>query len=214
MGLDRCQDGVTGEPGSSRKRDRMALSLSTEQEKKIDEIVARYPTKRAACIPVLHVCQAQVGWVSPDVIAWVAQRLGLATSEVQGVVTFYTMYHQAPVKKHVLWVCRTLSCDLRGGKAIQEHVEKRFGCHAGHDSKNGVWTLKKAECLAACGYAPMVQIDDRFFENLTPESLDAVIDAYEKGTPPPQLETAFAKNPAPAAAPATPSTPPSAPQAS
>jgi NADH-quinone oxidoreductase subunit E len=201
----------------------MALSLSTDQEKKIDEIVGRYPTKRAACIPVLHVCQAQVGWVSADVIAWVAQRLGMATSEVQGVVTFYTMYHQAPVKKHVLWVCRTLSCDLRGGKAIQEHVEKRFGCHAGEDSANGVWSLKKAECLAGCGYAPMVQIDDRFFENLTPEALDAVIDAYEKGTPPPQAETAWTKNPAPPkpsapppAAPAapTPSTPPSAPQAS
>jgi len=176
----------------------MALSLSTEQEKKIDEIVARYPTKRAACIPVLHVCQAQVGWVSPEVIAWVAKRLELATSEVQGVVTFYTMYHQAPVKKHVLWVCRTLSCDLRGGKAIQDHVEKRFGCHAGEDSANGVWTLKKAECLAGCGYAPMVQIDDRFFENLTPEALDRVIDAYEKGTPPAQAETAFVKNPAPA----------------
>ncbi len=192
----------------------MALSLSTDQEKKIDEIIARYPTKRAACIPVLHVCQAEVGWVSPEVIAWVAQRLSLATSEVQGVVTFYTMYHQAPVKKHVLWVCRTLSCDLRGGKAIQEHVEKRFGCHAGGDSKNGQWTLKKAECLAGCGYAPMVQIDDRFFENLTPESLDRILDAYEKGTPPAQLETAFEKNPAPAPAPPTPSTPPSAPQAS
>jgi NADH-quinone oxidoreductase subunit E len=196
----------------------MALSLSTDQEKKIDEIVARYPTKRAACIPVLHICQAQVGWVSPDVIAWVAQRLSLATSEVQGVVTFYTMYHQAPVKKHVLWVCRTLSCDLRGGKSIQEHVEKRFGCHTGHDSKNGVWTLKKAECLAGCGYGPMVQIDDRFFENLTPESLDAVIDAYEKGTPPPQAETAWTKNPvapsgAPPAAAPTPSTPPAAPAA-
>ena len=199
----------------------MALSLSTDQEKKIDEIVARYPTKRAACIPVLHICQAQVGWVTADVIAWVAQRLSLATSEVQGVVTFYTMYHQAPVKKHVLWVCRTLSCDLRGGKAIQEHVEKRLGCHVGHDSANGIWSLKKAECLAGCGYAPMVQIDDRFFENLTPESIDAVMDAYEKGVPPPQAETRFVMNPSPppaaappVAAPPTPSTPPSAPQAS
>lgn len=185
----------------------MALSLSTDQEKKIDEIVARYPTKRAACIPVLHVCQAEVGWVSPDVIAWVAQRLGLATSEVQGVVTFYTMYHQAPVKKHVVWVCRTLSCDLRGGKAIQEHLEKRLGCHAGEDSANGTWTLKKAECLAGCGYAPMVQIDDRFFENLTPQKLDEILDAYERGAPPPQLETAFEKNPA---APKTPTVPPPA----
>jgi NADH-quinone oxidoreductase subunit E len=180
----------------------MALSLTPEQTKKIDEIVARYPTKRAACIPVLHVCQDGVGWVSPEVIAWVAQRLDLPTSEVLGVVTFYTMYHQQPVAKNVIWVCRTLSCDLRGGKAIQEHVEKRLGCHVGHDSKNGQWTLKKAECLAGCGYGPMVQINDRFYENLTPEALDAVMDAYEKGAPPPQLETHFEKNPA--AAPAAP----------
>ena len=92
-----------------------SLSLSPEQERRIDEILARYPTRRAACIPTLHVCQEAVGWVSPDVIAFVAQRLGMATSEVQGVVTFYTMYHQAPVGKHVLWVCRTLSCDLQCG---------------------------------------------------------------------------------------------------
>jgi NADH-quinone oxidoreductase subunit E len=177
----------------------MALTLSTEQEKEIDAIVAKYPTKRAACLPVLHVCQRANGWISPEVVTWVAQRLSLATSEVQGVVTFYTMYHQAPVGKHVLWVCRTLSCDLRGGKAIQEHAEKRLGCHAGETTHDGTWTLKKAECLAACGYAPMVQIDDRFYENLTPAELDRVMDAYEKGAPPAQAETAFALNPAPKA---------------
>ncbi len=171
-----------------------SLSLSPEQERRIDEILARYPTRRAACIPTLHVCQEAVGWVSPDVIAFVAQRLGMATSEVQGVVTFYTMYHQAPVGKHVLWVCRTLSCDLRGGKTLQEHAEKRLGCHAGHTSGDGQWTLKKAECLAACGYAPMVQIDDRFYENLTPEKLDAIMDRIEKGEMPAQEETAWTPN--------------------
>jgi NADH-quinone oxidoreductase subunit E len=102
------------------------------------------------------------------------------------------MYHQAPVGKHVLWVCRTLSCDLRGGKTIQEHVEKRLGCHAGQTSADGTWTLKKAECLAGCGYAPMIQIDDRFYENLTPEKLDALMDRIEKGEMPAQEETAWA----------------------
>ncbi len=171
-----------------------ALSLSPEQDRRIDEIIARYPTRRAACIPTLHVCQEVVGWVSPAVIALVATRLGMATSEVQGVVTFYTMYHQAPVGKHVLWVCRTLSCDLRGGKTIQEHLEKRLGCHAGETSADGQWTLKKAECLAGCGYAPMVQIDDRFYENLTPEKLDALMDRIEKGEMPTQEETAWLAN--------------------
>lgn len=166
-----------------------ALSLSPEQERRIEEIIARYPTRRAACIPTLHVCQEAVGWVSPEVVAFVANRLGMETSEVQGVVTFYTMYHQAPVGKHVVWVCRTLSCDLRGGKTIQEHVEKRLGCHAGETTADGKWTLKKAECLAGCGYAPMVQIDDRFYENLTPEKLDALMDRIERGEMPAQEET-------------------------
>jgi hypothetical protein len=89
------------------------LTLTPEQERRIDEILGRYPTRRAACIPLLHVCQESVGWVSPDVIAFVAQRLGMSSSEVQGVVTFYTMYHQAPVGKHVLWVCRT-AANIRG----------------------------------------------------------------------------------------------------
>ena len=171
-----------------------ALSLSSDQERRISDILGRYPTRRAACIPVLHVCQEAVGWVSPSVITFVAEKLGMATSEVQGVVTFYTMYHQAPVGKHVLWVCRTLSCDLRGGKAIQEHVEKRLGCHAGETTKDGQWTLKKAECLAGCGYAPMVQIDDRFFENLTPEKLDALMDRIERGESPAQAETPWTPN--------------------
>lgn len=167
----------------------MAFTPSPERKKKIDEIVARYPTKRAACIPVLHQCQEENGWVSPEVIAWTAEHLSLPTSEVQGVVTFYTMFHQKPVAKHVVWVCRTLSCDLMGGKAIQEHLEKRLGCHANENSKDGRWTLKKAECLAGCGYAPMVQIDDKFYEGLTPKSLDAVLDKIERGEAAPQAET-------------------------
>jgi NADH-quinone oxidoreductase subunit E len=173
----------------------MALSLTPDQEKQIDEIVARYPTRRAACIPVLHVCQKQVGWVSPDVIDYVSRKLGLAASEVQGVVTFYTMYHQHPVAKHVVWVCRTLSCDLRGGKEIQEHLENKLGCHAGENSRDGQWTLKKAECLAGCGYGPMVQIDEQFYENLTPASLDAIMERVAKGEVVPQAETAFKPNP-------------------
>lgn len=111
-------------------------------------------------------------------IAWVAQRLELSTAVVKGVVTFYTMFFEHPVGEHVIWVCRTLSCDLRGGKAIQEHLEKKLGCKAGHTSSDGKFTLLKAECLAACGQAPMVQIDDDYFENLTTEKLDQIIERF------------------------------------
>jgi NADH-quinone oxidoreductase subunit E len=154
----------------------MTFMLAAESEKIVDELLARYPTKQAACLPLLHFCQRQAGWVSPEVIAYVARRLELPASEVQGVVTFYTMYHQRPVAPNVVWVCRTLSCELRGAKELQDHLEKRFACHVGGTSNDGKFTLLKAECLAACGQAPMVQINDDYYENLTIESLDRILD--------------------------------------
>jgi len=156
----------------------MAFALTPEREKEVDELLSRYPTNRAALIPILWVCQRQLGWVSPEVIQWVADRLELTTAQVKGVVTFYTMFHQEPVGENVIWVCRTLSCDLRGAKAIQEHLEGKLGCHAGGTSEDGKFTLLKAECLAACGQAPMVQINDDYHENLTLEEVDAILDRY------------------------------------
>lgn len=154
----------------------MAFSLSQDKEQVVDDLIARYPTRMAACIPVLHLCQEEVGWVSPDVIDFVAARLGMSTSQVKGVVTFYTMYHQREVAPNVVWVCRTLSCDLRGGKTIQEHLEKRLGCGVGGTSRDGKVTLLKAECLASCGTAPMIQLNDEFHEDLTTGKLDAILD--------------------------------------
>lgn len=178
----------------------MAFTLPTEKEKVVDDLIGRYPVPRAACIPVLHLCQEEVGWVSPDVVTYVAGRLGMTTSQVQGVVTFYTMYHQEPVAKNVIWVCRTLSCDLRGAKAIQEHIEARLGCGVGGTSHDGKVTLLKAECLAACGYAPMVQVNDEFRENLTPDTVDAMLS--ELGVELLPVEALTAKSGAAQAAPA------------
>jgi len=160
----------------------MAFVLSPEREKEVVELLSRYPTKRAALLPVLWLCQKQAGWINPDVIDYAAKRLELSTAAVKGVVTFYTMFFEHEVAPNVVWVCRTLSCDLLGGKAIQEHLEKRFGCKAGHTSKDGKFTLLRAECLAACGQAPMVQINDQFHENLTVQKLDRVIDELARKT--------------------------------
>ena len=153
----------------------MAFTLTPEREKVAQQLVQRYPVPRAACIPILHLCQEQEGWVSPETIAYVAARLGMTTAQVQGVVTFYTSFHQERVAPNVVWVCRTLSCDLRGGKIVQEHLEKKLGCKPGGVSRDGKFSLRKAECLAACGQAPMVQINDEFYENLTLDKLDQVI---------------------------------------
>ena len=161
----------------------MSFTLSSEREQKVSEILGRYPTKRAACLPLLHLCQEQNGWVSDEVIEFVASRLELSTSQVKGVVTFYTMYHQQPVAPNVVWVCRTLMCEVMGGKTIQEHLEKRFDCHVGGTSSDGKFTLLKAECLAACGQGPMIQLNDEFHEFLTVEKLDKIIDEAAAKTP-------------------------------
>jgi len=161
----------------------MPFQLTPEREKYADELFTRYPTKRAACLPLLHVCQEQNGWISEDVIEFAATRLGLSTAQVKGVVTFYTMFHQRPVAPNVVWVCRTLSCEIRGAKVIQEHLEKRLGCHVGGTSKDGKFSLLKAECLAGCGQAPMIQLNDELHENLTLAELDRILDAVAAKTP-------------------------------
>ena len=161
----------------------MTFSLSSDREKIVDDLLKRYPTKRAAALPVLHLCQEQHGWVSQDVVAYVARRLELSTSIVQGIVTFYTMYHQHPIAPNAIWVCRTLSCELRGAKAVQDHLEQKLGCQSGGTSRDGKFTLLKAECLAACGQAPMIQVNDRYYENLTLDAVDRIIDEHAARTP-------------------------------
>jgi NADH-quinone oxidoreductase subunit E len=153
----------------------MTFQLSQERAQRVESLLGRYPTRMAACIPVLHLCQEQEGWVSPEIIDFVADRLDMSTSQVKGVATFYTMYHRERVAPNVVWVCRTLSCDLRGAKAIQEHLEGRLGCGVGGTSHDGKVTLLKAECLAACGNAPMVQLNEEYREFLTPEIVDDML---------------------------------------
>lgn len=154
----------------------MAFVLSSERKAIFESLRPRYPNAKALTIPLLHLCQEQEGWCSPEVIDFVAQELAVPGAHVQGVVTFYTMFLKEKPGKRVLWVCRTLSCELCGAKELQEHIEKRLNVHAGHTTADGEFTLLKAECLAACGQGPMIQLDDEFYENLTNESVDKVID--------------------------------------
>jgi NADH-quinone oxidoreductase subunit E len=172
----------------------MAFTLTAEREEAAKQLIKRYPVPRAACIPILHLCQQQEGWISPDAIAFVAAKLGMSSAQVQGVVTFYTSFHQERVAPNVVWVCRTLSCDLRGAKIVQEHLEQKLGCHPGGTSKDGKFTLKKAECLAACGQAPMVQINEEFYENLTLAKLDQIIAEYAQKTPAQPRDAAHAED--------------------
>jgi NADH-quinone oxidoreductase subunit E len=159
----------------------MAFALSAEREKEFTEILSRYPNKMAACIPVLHLCQdANEHWVSEDVIQFVAERLELSTAHVQGVATFYHLFNRERPGKHQVWVCRTLSCALRGSEGVLKHCEKRLGIHAGETTRDGKITLRTAECLASCGSAPMMQVDKTYHENLTTEAVDNILDGLLK----------------------------------
>ncbi len=162
----------------------MAFELSPERKAVLDDLLTRYPTKKALTLPLLHLCQEQEGYVSPDVVDYVARTLDVSTAHVQGVSTFYTLYMQNKVGKHCIWVCRTLSCELGGADKLQHHLEKTLGIHAGETTKDGEFTLLKAECLAGCGQAPMIQLDDEYFENLTNEKVDAILADVKKRSMP------------------------------
>ncbi len=157
----------------------MTFALTPEREKLVEQILARYPSKQPACIPVLHVCQEQNGWISEEIIQWVATRLSLPAAHVKGVVTFYTLFNTQPVGRHQVWVCRTLSCTLRGAEGLLKHCEKHLGIHAGETTKDGRITLRTAECLASCGTAPMMQVDKEYHENLTTADVDRILDGLE-----------------------------------
>jgi NADH-quinone oxidoreductase subunit E len=158
----------------------MAFALSAEQEKKLTEILSRYPNKMAACIPTLHLCQeANENWVNEEVIQFVAQRLELSSAHVQGVATFYHLFNRERPGRHQVWVCHTLSCALRGGESLVKHCEKKLGVHVGETTKDGKITLRTAECLASCGSGPMMQVDKTYHEDLTVEKVDQILERLQ-----------------------------------
>jgi NADH-quinone oxidoreductase subunit E len=153
--------------------------FSEEKLKKVDEIIARYPAgkQKSAILPVLHLAQDEFGgWLSVETMDYVAVLLKLEPIEVYEVATFYSMYNLKPVGRYVFEVCQTGPCMIRGCEGIIEHIKKRLGIAVGETTPDGMFTLKTAECLGACGYAPMMLLGKYFRENLTPEKVDQIID--------------------------------------
>lgn len=162
-------------PSQAHSASTTPFALTPDRERELADILTRYPTKMAACIPLLHLCQDQNGWVSEEVMLFVAHKLDLPPAHVRGVVTFYTLFNQHPVGKHQVWVCKTLPCALRGAFDVLHQCEKRLGIKAGETTQDGKVTLRTAECLASCGTAPMMQVDKDYLENLTPERVDEIL---------------------------------------
>jgi NADH-quinone oxidoreductase subunit E len=156
-----------------------AIQFSDEAMTKAREIISRYPEGRqkSALLPLLHLAQSELGgWLSVPVMDYVASLLMIKPIEVYEVVTFYTMYNQKPVGKHLLEVCRTGPCWLRGADDIVAHIESRLGIVDGETTPDGMFTLKTVECLGSCGTAPMLQCGGPFYENLTPEKVDLLLE--------------------------------------
>lgn len=157
----------------------MSISFSEDKLKKVAEIIARYPEgkHKSALIPLLHLAQDEFGgWLDVPVMDYVASLLNILPIEVYEVATFYTMFNMKPVGKYLLEVCRTGPCMLRGSDQIIDHIKNRLNIKEGETSADGLFTLKPAECLGACGYAPMMQLGKTFRENLTNEKVDNILD--------------------------------------
>lgn len=155
------------------------IQFSQEQLKKVEEIIARYPEgkQKSALIPLLHMAQDEFGgWLDVPVMDYVASLLHILPIEVYEVATFYTMFNMKPVGKHLLEVCRTGPCMLRGSDQIIDHIKNKLSIKEGETTADGLFTLKPAECLGACGYAPMMQLGKHFRENLTIEKVDNLIE--------------------------------------
>jgi NADH-quinone oxidoreductase subunit E len=142
------------------------MNLKPETLRRIEEVIPHYPVKRSATLPLLHLIQEDAGFISPEAIEWVAAKLELQPINVYEVVTFYPMFRQKPIGRRHIKVCRTLSCALMGGYRTCEAFEQEFGTHRGEISPDGEVTIEFVECLASCGTAPVVLIDDDLHENV------------------------------------------------
>ncbi|MHB8743242.1 MAG: NADH-quinone oxidoreductase subunit NuoE [Sulfuricaulis sp.] len=157
-------------------------SLSAASRAEIDRWIAKYPPdrKQSAVMAALSIAQTQNGgWLSVDLIEAVAEYLEMAPIAVEEVATFYTMYDLKPVGRYKIYVCTNISCQLNGSDRIMKHLQQRLGIKPGETTAGGKFTLKEAECLAACGGAPMMMIGNAYYENLTPEKVDEILNKLE-----------------------------------
>ena len=154
------------------------VEFSSTLVEKFDEIIKRYPVgkEKSALLPILHLVQAEFGWTSVPAMDKVAEYLNIEPIEVYEVATFYSMFNMKPVGKYVLEVCQTGPCMVSGSDKIISHIKNKLGIDAGETTADGLFTLKPAECLGACGYAPMMQLGKHFREHLTTEKVDAIIE--------------------------------------
>ena len=153
--------------------------LSESASQQIQDLISKYPEKRSALIPSLHIAQKELGYISQDTMREVAQIFGLSPNEVHEVTSFYTMFHRKPVGKYVIQVCTNISCQICNAEGIMDHLTKKLGIKPGETTPDNKFTLLEVECLASCGTSPVVQINEDYYEDLTPEKLSMILDGLK-----------------------------------
>lgn len=156
------------------------MKFSDQFEKRFTDMLTHYPTKRSVLVPTLLYAQDEVGFLSDEVIAELASRLSLTELDVRNVISYYSMLTTKPRGKFNVQVCTNIACMLRGGEELMEHCEQKLGVGNKGTTADGVFTLEEVECIGACSWAPAVQVNYDFHENLTPAKLDKVLDEYRK----------------------------------
>ena len=156
--------------------------FSPEVEAEIDRHLSKYPVMRSAILPLMFIVQRERGgWLDPPGVAYLAQRLGVRITDIWEVATFYSMINTEPVGRHHIQICKTLSCKIMGEPKITEHVCRRLGIKPGETTEDGRFTVSLVECLGSCGTAPMMQVGFDYYENLTAEKVDEIIDKCQSG---------------------------------
>jgi NADH-quinone oxidoreductase subunit E len=157
----------------------MSFTVTTSLEVEVDELISHYPVKRAASLMVLHAIQEQFGWISREAVLWTAKKLELQPINIQEILTFYPMLRQEPMGKYQIKVCRTLSCALGGAYELREHFCRKFGLdshkHGAQTTPDGKFTVEFVECLASCGTAPVMMVNDDFYEGVSHAKADEIV---------------------------------------
>ncbi len=160
-------------------------ALSEHVLEEIRELPAKYPQHRSAVMPALDLAQEELGYLTPEAMSEVASALQLDPGYVEGVATFYTLFHLAPIGKHRFYMCTNLSCTLRGANEMVDHLKVAIGVHEAEQvSKDGLFSYEEVECLGACEYAPVARLDRRYQFDLTPTKIDALVAERRSPSPP------------------------------
>jgi NADH-quinone oxidoreductase subunit E len=155
----------------------MSVAFSPAALQELEKLVAPYPQKSAALIPVLHLARREFKTITPEVMTYLAGLLEISPTRVMDVVSFYTLFPRQEEGRYVIQVCATLSCALLGAENLVDHLQKKLGIGVGETTPDKKFTLKKVECLGSCGTAPVMQINEDYYENLTVERIDNILNS-------------------------------------